>query len=72
MRKRISLLIAALMLALTMAFGSVAAFAAPITCNGNQTATKTASGWQCINNGDNPTGSARHQGTGDKVGKSFP
>jgi hypothetical protein len=32
MRKRISLLIAALMLALTMSFGSVAAFAAPYTC----------------------------------------
>ena len=29
MRKRISLLVAALMLALTMSFGSVAAFAAP-------------------------------------------
>jgi hypothetical protein len=32
MRKRITLLIAALMLALTMTFGSMAAFAAPTTC----------------------------------------
>ena len=32
MRKRISLLIAALMLALTMSVGSVAAFAAPQVC----------------------------------------
>jgi hypothetical protein len=32
MRKRISLLIAALMLALTRSFGRVAAFAAPGTC----------------------------------------
>jgi hypothetical protein len=49
MRKRISLLIAALMLALTMSFGSMAAFAAPIECPGGQTATKTASGWDCVN-----------------------
>jgi len=49
MRKRITLLIAALMLALTMAFGSVAAFAAPITCPGKQTAVKTSEGWSCQN-----------------------
>jgi hypothetical protein len=46
--------------------------AAPIYCQGNQTATKTDSGWQCINNGDNTTGSGRHQGNDDKVGKTFP
>jgi hypothetical protein len=71
MRKRITLLVAALMLALTMAFAAFAQ-AAPIVCQGNQTATKTPSGWQCINNGDNPTGSGRHQGNGDKFGKTFP
>ena len=52
MRKRISLLIAALMLALTMSLGSVA-FAAPIDCPGGQTATKTATGWDCVNKGGN-------------------
>jgi hypothetical protein len=55
MRKRITLLVAALMLTLTMAFGSVAAFAAPIDCPGGQTATKTASGWDCVNKGGNPS-----------------
>ncbi len=53
MRKRITLLIAALMLALTMSFGSMAAFAAPIDCPGGQVATKTASGWDCVNKGGN-------------------
>ena len=27
--------------------------AAPIDCPGGQTATKTASGWDCVNNGGN-------------------
>ena len=49
-----------------------AASADPITCEGNQTATKTDSGWQCINNGNNPTGSGRHQGNDNKFGKTFP
>jgi len=44
MRKRISLLIAALMLALTMSFGSVAAFAALDEGNGNGNPTTTTSG----------------------------
>jgi hypothetical protein len=66
MRKRISLLVAALMLALTMSFGAVAAFAAPITCSGGQTATKTASGWDCINNGGNSTGSERTKNPNDR------
>jgi phosphate-selective porin len=48
MRKRISVLIAALMLALTMSFGSAAAFAAPIECKGNKVIVKTAEGWQCV------------------------
>lgn len=49
-----------------------AASADPITCPNGQTATKTDSGWQCLNNGDNPTGGGRHQGNGDKFGKTFP
>ena len=49
MRKRISLLIAALMLALTMSFASVA-FAAPITCPEGQTVKKTSPGtFECVN-----------------------
>jgi hypothetical protein len=42
-------LMAALMLALTMSFGSMAAFAAPITCPGKQEPVKTADGWACQN-----------------------
>lgn len=29
------------------------AFAPPINCPGSQTATKTAGGWDCVNNGGN-------------------
>lgn len=29
------------------------AHAAPIDCPGGQTATKTSSGWDCVNNGGN-------------------
>lgn len=54
MRKRI----AATVLAGTafLAIGLVSATsasAAPITCPGSQTATKTSSGWDCVNNGGN-------------------
>jgi hypothetical protein len=48
------------------------AAADPITCSGGQTATHTDSGWQCINNGGNDTGSGRHQGNDNKFGKTFP
>jgi len=54
--------------ALTMATGAVAfaatpAAAAPITCNGNQTATKVGPGeFACINNGGQDTGSVRPKG----------
>jgi len=44
MRKRITLLIAALMLALTMSFGSVAAFAAPPPCEPGAPGCKTVEG----------------------------
>ena len=33
--------------------GSGAAFADPITCPSGQTSTKTATGWDCVNNGGN-------------------
>ena len=56
MRKRISLLIAALMVALTMSFGTVAAFAAPITCPGNQEPQHVSGNWYCENPADHPTG----------------
>jgi len=32
---------------------ATAASAAPITCPGGQTVTKTADGWDCVNNGGN-------------------
>ncbi len=48
MRKRISLLIAALMLALTMSFGSLAAFGAPIECKGNKVIVHENGEWKCV------------------------
>ena len=73
MIKRISLLIAvALMAVMMMVVTAAPAFAAPIYCQGNQTAQKTADGWQCINNGEQDTGSGRHNGTNEHVGHSFP
>ena len=53
------------MLALSMAFSAFAQ-AAPITCSGNQVATKTSSGWDCINKGGNPTGSERTKNPNDR------
>jgi hypothetical protein len=41
MRKRITVLVAALMLALTMSFGSLAAFAAPKACEPGDPGCKT-------------------------------
>jgi hypothetical protein len=47
-------IIAAIGLAGILGLGFVSpASAAPITCPGGQTATKTASGWDCVNNGGN-------------------
>jgi hypothetical protein len=71
MRKRLgaALAVAAVGVGLSLPAG---ASAAPITCSGNQTAERDADGWSCVNNGGNDTGSARHQGNGDKVGKEFP
>jgi hypothetical protein len=65
MRKRISLLIAALMLALTMSFGAVAAFAAPITCPGPQQPERVGGQWVCVNPADNPSGAAETKNPND-------
>lgn len=45
-------LLAALLAALAASTGA-AASAAPIECPGGQVATKTATGWDCVNNGGN-------------------
>ena len=69
MRKRITLLIAALMLTLTMAFASLSALAAPITCPEGQTVVKTGPGtFECQNQAGmgNPN-TERHKGTGAKL-----
>jgi hypothetical protein len=47
-------LIAAAVFAAGVMLGTMGtASAAPIDCPGGQTATKTASGWDCVNNGGN-------------------
>ncbi|NUT37393.1 MAG: hypothetical protein HOV79_30470 [Hamadaea sp.] len=54
MRKRVAVFF--LTLGAFLAFGLVnatAATAAPITCPGGQTVTKTSGGWDCVNNGGN-------------------
>ena len=71
MRKRLGAVLVAGAVAVGLSIPAAAA-ADPITCSGGQTATKTADGWQCVNNGGNDTGSGRHQGNGDKFGKTFP
>jgi hypothetical protein len=43
--------------------------AAPITCPGGQTATKTSSGWDCVNRGGNPSNAEDPKNT--NVGKGF-
>jgi hypothetical protein len=54
MRKRIIGIALALMAFLVVVVvNATPASAAPITCPGGQTATKTASGWDCVNNGGN-------------------
>lgn len=55
------------MIAVALIGAAPAANAAPITCPGGQTAQKTSSGWDCVNNGGNDTGAGRHKGTDAKV-----
>jgi hypothetical protein len=45
------------------------ASAAPITCPGSQTATKTASGWDCVNKGGNSSNAENPKNP--NVGKGF-
>ena len=40
--------------------------AAPITCPSGQVATKTSSGWKCVNKGGNPSSSAHTKNPNDK------
>lgn len=56
MRKRILFLVLALLAALAASLVNAGtASAAPIDCPNGQVATKTASGWDCVNNGGNPS-----------------
>jgi len=65
--KRILMMLAlAAFLVAALSVSALSAFAAPITCSGNQTVTKTSSGWDCINNGGNPTGSERTKNSNDR------
>lgn len=45
------------------------ASADPITCPGGQTATKTANGWDCVNNGGNTSNAEDPKNP--NVGKGF-
>jgi hypothetical protein len=68
--KRISLLIAAaLMAVMMMAATAMPVLAQPITCPGGQEATKTASGWDCVNRGDNTSNAEDPKNP--NVGKGF-
>ena len=71
MQKRLGAVLAVAAVGVGLSFPAGAS-ADPIYCQGNQTATHTADGWQCINNGGNDTGSGRHQGNDNKFGKTFP
>lgn len=55
MRKRILSIVLAFLafLAAALVNASSTASAAPINCPGGQVATKTASGWDCVNNWGN-------------------
>lgn len=54
-RRRVSLLglLLAALFAVLASVGVGTASAAPIECPGGQTATKVATGWDCVNNGGN-------------------
>ena len=67
MKKKLITLCSLFVLALVTAVFAPSAAAAPITCPSGQTATKTDAGWQCVNNGGNPSGAGTHKGTGEHV-----
>jgi hypothetical protein len=65
MRKITALLGAIVVLGIAAAPAS----AAPIDCPGGQTATKTASGWDCVNRGGNDSNAENPKNP--NVGKGF-
>jgi hypothetical protein len=67
MRRRIIALALAAMTMGVITAGPVSA--APIECPGGQTATKTASGWDCVNRGGNPSNAENPKNP--NVGKGF-
>jgi hypothetical protein len=70
MRKKVAALaMTAGLAALGAAPLAMEASAAPIDCPGGQTATKTASGWDCVNNGGNTSNAENPKNP--NVGKGF-
>jgi hypothetical protein len=70
MRKRLIAFIIAFAAFLAVGlFATGTASAAPITCPGGQTATKTASGWDCVNRGGNTSNAEDPKNP--NVGKGF-
>jgi hypothetical protein len=67
MRRKLAVIPAVLAIGALAAPASVSA--APIDCPGGQTATKTASGWDCVNNGGNTSNAENPKNP--NVGKGF-
>ena len=66
MKRIIMMLALAAFLVAALSVSALSAFAAPITCPEGQTVTKTASGWDCVNNGSKPTGAERTKNPNDR------
>jgi hypothetical protein len=66
MKHKIAAIFAAALAGIVLAATTLSGSAAPITCPGGQSATKTADGWDCVNNGGNETGAERPKGGGPK------
>lgn len=70
MRKRTAAMVLAFSAFLAIGLVSAgSAAAAPITCPGGQTVTKTSSGWDCVNNGGNTSNAENPKNP--NVGKGF-
>jgi hypothetical protein len=73
MLRRIAVIVIAIMSFLAIALfvntTSAANTGAPISCPGGQTVTKTASGWDCVNNGGNTSNAENPKNP--NVGKGF-
>jgi hypothetical protein len=67
MRRKLAVIPAVLAIGALAAPASVSA--APIDCPGGQTATKTASGWDCVNRGGNTSNAEDPKNP--NVGKGF-